>query len=330
MRVLVVDDSILIRNIITNFLNQDPDIQVIGEANNGKIAVEKNKELKPDLIVMDLNMPVMGGLEATFHIMKDRPVPILIFSAKADAINSFRAYKYGAADIMLKPDMSTLNDPGFYDGFIAKLKQIVGKQIVSKPNTERVSQKIVSNNFKNVIIGASTGGPVAVQKILKGLPSDFSVGIVVVLHLEQGFDQAFTQWLDHEVDLEVTLAKDGDTITPGQVLVAPVGTHLVFDGNKVKLLVSAKVLNQRPSIDVTFKSAAATFHENALGILLTGMGEDGAEGCVEIKKSGGYTIAQDQQSSMIFGMPKAAIDRDGIVDILSLDDISIKLKDIFK
>lgn len=324
MKILIVDDSALLRSILKQVLKSYADITALYEATNGKQAVEMNRDHEPDLIIMDITMPIMDGFEATEIIMKEKPVPILILSNDVDSAASYRALNLGALEVMKKPELDEFNNPLFYQDFINKLTALAATRSEEKNSSrENDSPPVDSNSrFQMVVIGASTGGPKALSKLLKPIPKQFPIGIVIVQHLETGFDDSFTSWLDGETTLAVHVARDGVVPGPGEVIIAPAGKHLVFENMALYLDDSMKVLNQKPSVDKLFMSAARQFESQLIGILLTGMGTDGAEGCVEIKSRGGYTIAQDQTSSAIFGMPRAAIERKGITRVLPLDSIA--------
>lgn len=332
MRILIVDDSALIRNILKQIFINEEKIDVIGEASNGEMAIELNKKLGPDLIIMDIDMPVMNGLDAIQIIMKEKPTPILVLSHHADASNSFNAMKYGALEVMKKPELTQFNNKEFYKSFINKLILLSKSPVIKRYVFN--NQKTVNNDnektYKLMVLGASTGGPLAVSNLLGNLPKNFPIGIVYVQHLEPGFEDAYVDWLNTESALDVRLAKEGDEPKGGLVLVAPTKSHLVFNGHKLVLDDSPPVLNQKPSVDLLFQSAAKSFGSACLAVLLTGMGRDGAAGCVDIKNKGGFTLVQDEQSSTIFGMPKAAIEKGGASKVLPLKEMPAFLLKLLK
>ena len=324
MKILIVDDSALLRGILKQTLLAHGSVKTVVEASNGKIAVEKNLSEKPDLIIMDINMPVMDGIAATREIMSRRPVPVMIFSNELDAHNSFKALEYGALDLMKKPDIDQLNNPEFYRAFIDRLHELAlslpkhHHEMESGPDAGAPEGK----GFDMIVMGASTGGPLAIGSIISTLPESFPLGIVIVQHMETGFDDSFASWLDGDTPLSVRLARDDDFPSPGEVLIAPASYHLLFRNGRLALDDGPKVLNQKPSVDVLFSSAASQFRERLVGVLLTGMGSDGAQGCVDIKRNGGTTLVQDADTSTIFGMPKSAIRLGGASRVLPLDKIS--------
>ncbi len=332
MRILIVDDSALIRSMVKSFLTLDEqDFLIAGEASNGERAIEMNRKLDPDFIIMDINMPIMDGLEATRRIMQEKPVPILIFSNEIDAEISYKAINNGAIDVMRKPDIDQFNHPEFYQGFLRKIRLLTQKQVGFASKTPAKISHIkegIQQTCHMVVIGASTGGPAAVREVLRHLPGHFPVGIVLVQHLEKGFDQGYAHWLNDASALNVRLVEKTEEIQPHEVFVAPVDKHLIIHGNRIRLDDGPRVLFQKPSVDVLFESAANVFGNTLLGILLTGMGRDGATGCVSIVSKGGFTLVQDRATSAIFGMPKAAIEMGGASKILPLQGIIEYLIDL--
>jgi len=324
MKILIVDDSALLRGILKQTLLAHGSVKMVVEASNGKIAVEKNMSEKPDLIIMDINMPVMDGITATREIMSRRPVPVMIFSNELDARNSFTALEYGALDLMKKPDIDQINNPDFCRAFVDRLRELASS--LPKDRYEAAlgdeAKTTAGKGFDMIVMGASTGGPLAIGSIISTLPASFPLGIVIVQHMETGFDQSFASWLNDDTPLTVRLAKDDDFPAPGEVLIAPASHHLLFRNSRLALDDGPKVLNQKPSVDVLFSSAALQFRERLIGVLLTGMGSDGAKGCVDIKQNGGTTLVQDADTSTIFGMPKSAIRLGGASRVLPLDKIS--------
>ena len=327
MKVLLVDDSALVRNILKEVFRNEKNITVVGEAANGQIAVEKNRELRPDLIIMDLNMPKMDGLEAIKRIMEDQPTAIIVLSNILDATNSYKSINYGAVEVMKKPGIDRFNDPEFLREFMKKLHTIGELKISRLEDSPALVQPadLHETRFRLVVIGASTGGPAAIRTILRKIPAGLPLCFALVQHLESGFDKSFTQWLGESSHMPVVLASENKKLENGKLFVAPTDKHLVIRDNVFSLDDGERVLNQKPSVDVLFRSAARELHENVIGVLLTGMGSDGAEGCVAIKKAGGITIVQDQKTSTIFGMPKAAIEKNAATRVLPLDDIPVQI-----
>jgi two-component system, chemotaxis family, protein-glutamate methylesterase/glutaminase len=311
-------------------------VNVLGEGTNGQAAVELNRQLRPDLIIMDVNMPLMNGIEATTAIMRERPTPIVVFSNEVDANLSFKALQAGAVDVVAKPDIDQFNDAAYTDKlmaiFAAAIKMFAKIGITrpsggsGAPTAARTA--LERRRIEAVVIGASTGGPIAVRDLLKGLPAGFPAGIAIVQHIEDRFDSGYAEWLNSECALKVRLARAGDSFAPGEVLVAPSARHLVCAERRLQLSDTPPVCNQKPSVDRLFETAAACYRERLVAVLLTGMGSDGAEGCVKVKQAGGLTLVQDEATSYIYGMPKAAIDRGGAVRVLGLPQMPAALLEV--
>ena len=324
MKILIVDDSALLRNILKQVLHDKSDIIVAAEATNGRQAIELCGSVAPDLVIMDINMPLMDGISATEEIMKTRPVPVLILSSAVDSASSFKALKSGALEVMKKPDIDQFNNPAFYKDFIDKIRALAAVQVGrSSPSTYGGGAGPGKKaDYRMIVMGASTGGPLTVCSILEKLPHDYPLGIALVQHLERGFDTSFAEWLGSETGLKTRVASGGDLPGPGEVHIAPAGRHLLVRNGKLFLDDGPAVLNQKPSVDLLFKTASESFHSNLLGVLLTGMGADGADGCVEILSRGGVTLVQDKSTSTIFGMPRVAIEKNGATHVLTMSGIA--------
>jgi two-component system chemotaxis response regulator CheB len=310
MRVLLVDDSALIRGILKEAFTNDTEISIVGEAMNGEKAIAEVQRLSPDLVIMDINMPVMDGIRATERIMSEHPVPILVFSTEVDANLGYRACQAGAVDVLRKPDIGRLNDGAFIVRF-RELLLSVGRERsrglrTSSAGGGRPAQRVESARL--IVMGASTGGPSAVRTILSALKRNVPVPIALVQHLESGFERGYVEWLNEATELNVTLVTRSTMMRGGTVYVAPSERHLLVDGESLVLDDGPPVLNQRPSVNRLFGSAAANYRAALLGVLLTGMGTDGAEGCRDIVRGGGTTVVEDRSTAAIFGMPRAAIE----------------------
>jgi two-component system chemotaxis response regulator CheB len=329
--VLVVDDSVVVRELLKEMLVADPEIWVVGEASNGKEAVEKTVALAPDILTLDIRMPVMDGLEAVQEIMAVKPTPILVITAslsKDELDVSFQAIHRGALDVMLKPVLDSRSEYAkIQKVLVDKIKMLSRIRVIPhfrrRPRKTRPipTSKAHERNLV-VAIGASTGGPAAVMTVLKSLTANFPAPLVVVQHIYQGFSDGFASWLERNLPFEVRLAADGDRLAPGRILVAPDGFHTVLETGRVRLNDGPPQNSCKPSVDALFLSAAETYRENALGILLTGMGTDGAKGAKAIRSRGGHVIVQDEDSCVVFGMPQAAIQLGGADEILPLSDIA--------
>ena len=336
IRVLVVDDSPLVCQVLGRLLETDPAVRVIGYAADGKEAVEKTFQLKPDMITMDIQMPGMDGLEATEKIMAYRPTPILIVTSARDRRGvqvTMEALAAGALEVVEKPTIMPDNSWEVLGAsLVEKVKVLAGVRVIThlkgrsrrlvgraRPDERERPQRVVG-------IGVSTGGPAVLAMILGTLPADSPLGALIVQHITEGFMAGLVEWLSRQVRLPIRLAHEGDPIRPGGVLMAPEGTHLVVErGGRVHLRREPPVGGHRPSADVLLHSLADVYGGAAVGVLLTGMGRDGAEGLRAIRSAGGYTMVQDEESCAVFGMPKAAIELGAAQDILPPAGIAERL-----
>ncbi|MBB6481835.1 chemotaxis protein CheB [Spirochaeta isovalerica] len=333
MRLLLVDDSMLVRSMMKSLIGEWEGFDIIGEASNGAAGVEMAARLKPDLILMDVNMPVMNGIEATRQIMESAPLPIIVFTSEDVSKIGYDAISAGALEVVPKPDITKMNDPVFTKGFRNVLNHVArfgALKIGTGPSrgVNRGNSGVggIGKPFDLLVIGASTGGPSAVRKVLSDLPGNFPVPILLSQHIELGFDQGYADWLDEATDLKVSLAGESQKLTGGTVLVARATHHLVCSRGAALLDDGPAIANQKPSIDRMFLSALEEYGSRLAGVLLTGMGQDGAKGCKAIVDKGGTTLVQNQASSMIFGMPKAAIELGGASRVLSLEEIGPVLR----
>lgn len=329
IRILIADDSELTRVVLRDLLSQDADVEIAGEVSDGRSAVEQTAKLKPDLVIMDVMMPIMGGLEAVAEIMAATPTPILMLSANTDPHDSrgaFAAIKLGALDVMAKPSgVVTEAFSQIASKLIAKVKSLSRIRVmhhyrVQRPKLERITIPVAPGPRRILAIGASTGGPKAVLHLLQELPRDLAASVLIVQHIADGFAPGFADWLNRESALSVRLAKAGDELKTGTVLVAPNNAHLTVRSNRVVLEDSPPLHNCRPAVDALFHSLTGQgLAVETVALLLTGMGTDGAIGMGALLKQGAYTIAQDETSSAIFGMPKAAIERGAATQVLPLE-----------
>lgn len=341
IRVLIADDSLMIREFIKQILNSDPEIQVAGLAKNGQECIEKVKLLKPDVITMDIHMPVMDGLEATRYIMENIPASILIVSSlvKSDVDITFRALKIGALDVIEKPKIkkgSTYNEIG--EGIINKVKIVAKVHPFKKfkksaelnyivPKTDKKKLKPPTENKLNgedglLVIGSSTGGPPVLNYILKKIPPEFPFPIIITQHIAKGFLGGLIDWLNKDCHLNIKKGKNNEVIKKGTIYFAPDNSHLGIAKERTILLSDTPpIRSHRPSVDFLMNSAASVYKHRCMGVILTGMGRDGSQGMLAIRKSGGFTISQDEQSCAIFGMPKAAIDIGATMKICSINHI---------
>ena len=349
IKVLITDDSMFMRAAIKKTLDASGAFEVVGQARDGKDALEKVVQLQPDVVTMDFNMPGWTGAEAVREIMAKRPTPIVMFSAhtKQGAKETFEALSAGAIDFVTKPSGEVSTDIGkIADELIKKLiaaasarVRALGTPVRRAPTppptasgsfgSSAVTTTLPGGLPRLCVIGVSTGGPTALSRVVPGLPSDVRFGVVIVQHMPAHFTAALAERLDAESDLPVREARAGDRPMPGLVLVAPGDRHVEFDDAGMIVLTDGPLVNGcRPAADVTMLSAAKVYGRRTIGVVMTGMGKDGAAGIKAIKASEGRTFAQDQESSVIFGMPKAAIDTGAVDEVVPLDDLAPRLRTI--
>jgi two-component system chemotaxis response regulator CheB len=340
--VLLVDDSLIALTILARMLSTSPDIQVVGKARSGREALELIPRLQPAVICTDLHMPDMDGLELTQEIMDRFPRPILVVSAAVqseDAHNVFRLLEAGAVDVLPKPRSGLAADePDVAQELIRKIKIISGVVALTRrqkiaPSSAQLqagpSSPPLPPRPRIVAVGASTGGPQALRTILAQLPADFPAAILCVQHISEGFLAGLVDWLATQCSLSVKIVQSGEEPLPGTIYFPQEGTHLEID--KTGRLVcshKAPVDGHRPSVTATFKSVADYCGDAAIGVLLTGMGSDGAQGMQEIFAAGGITIAQNEETSVVFGMPKQAIARGAVKYVLPVHKIAFMLPEL--
>ena len=350
IKVLIVDDSVFIRVSISRLLESDPEIDVVGVAKDGREALEKIETLRPDVITLDVIMPVMDGLSALKEIMKTRPTPVVMLSSitRRGARETIAALAYGAIDFIPKP--LDVTSPSAVSHIKEELISKVKVAAVSKVGA--VSSEVTAEHLRRalraptdlfpppsarqdrlrvagesiVAIGASTGGPSALQIVLSGLPETFPLGIIIMQHISTGFTEALVERLDKLCHIKIVLAKDREVIEGGKAYIAPAGMNLSILKIGMTLQISLSddpmLTSNRPSIDFAFQSVARTVAANCCAILLTGMGADGADGMKEIRETGGFTIVQDEATSVIFGMARRAIEMGGVDKVLPLNKIT--------
>ena len=327
IRVLVVDDSLVCRELLSEFLNQTEDIQVVGKASSGKEAIVLNLKLQPDLITMDVMMPGLDGYATIEEIMSSLPVPILVVTSapvKEGVDQNFKALSAGALDMVEKPEVNG----EVADVLRQKVKLLAGVPVIHRTKKKRArrvrsSTGSLIGHRPIVAVTSSTGGPKALVEILGALPRKYGACIIVTQHMPYAFTSGFAAWLDHEVALDVSEARDGDIILPGRVLVAPSDQHLVMESPAtVTLSAEPPVGSHRPSGSLMFTSIAGLCGPKAVGIVLSGMGRDGADGLLDLHRAGGLCIAQDEGSSLVYGMPKAAIDMGAVDEVLDIGGIT--------
>ncbi|MBA3468179.1 MAG: chemotaxis-specific protein-glutamate methyltransferase CheB [Herpetosiphonaceae bacterium] len=348
IRVLVVDDSAITRRILCAMLATDPQIVVVGEARDGREAVELTEKLHPDVITMDARMPRVDGLQATEEIMAYNPTPILVLTAslgRHEGNFSFQMLNAGALEVLEKPkDLAAAQSPQVRQLLLDRIKVLSRVKVVThlrgrrraRPAPELVLQPEpvakLPDRMANrlVLIGASTGGPRVLYNLLRTLPATFPACIVIVQHIAEGFVNTMVEWLASSSPLHIALAADGMSLQAGHVLVAPDTHHLrIGDDWRISLDQEPKTLLY-PSIDIALQSVARRHAKRTIGVVLTGMGRDGANGLLALRQAGGRTVAQDQASSAIWGMPRAASELGAAMEIVAADELGARLVAMLK
>lgn len=348
IKVLIIDDSALVRKLLTEILTEDPSIDVIGTAQDPFIAREKIKQLKPDVLTLDVEMPKMDGITFLKNLMRLRPMPVVMVSSltQSGADVTLQALEIGAVDFVSKPvaDIAHLLE-SYADELIEKIKAAAGARVRSyqgnaattlqvdeKHTADVILNKSTSQHFTTteaiIAIGASTGGTEAIKEVLIRLPAN-TPGIVITQHIPGSFSTAFANRMNGVSDLNVCEAKDGQQILPGHAYIAPGDQHLLVITNGAryhcKLSDGPPVNRHKPSVDVLFRSVAQSAGSNSVGILLTGMGDDGARGLKELQETGATTLAQDEKTSVVWGMPGAAVKLEAADYILPLQQVASKI-----
>ncbi len=343
IRVLIVDDSAVVRQTLSDILTSDPQIEILGSASDPYVAAKKIKEQVPDVITLDVEMPKMDGITFLQKIMSQHPIPVVMISSLTErgSETALRALEYGAAEIIQKPKMGV-------KGFIEESKVVICdavkaaamskvRKVTPKPRevapkltadvilAKGTSKAMIKTTEKIIVVGASTGGTEALRVFLESLPAD-SPGIVIVQHMPEHFTAAFAKRLDGLCRVTVKEAANDDTVVRGRALIAPGSHHALLKRSGARYFVEIKdgplVSRHRPSVDVLFRSAARYAGSNAVGVIMTGMGDDGARGMLEMKEAGAYNIAQDEVTSVVFGMPNEAIKRGAVNKVLPLEKIA--------
>ena len=350
IKVLVVDDSAVVRQTLEKVLNSDPGIEVIGNASDPFVAARKMQELVPDVITLDIEMPRMDGITFLQKIMTQHPIPVIIVSSLVEtgAETTLKALEYGAVEIIQKPNIGTKNFleesriiicDAVKAASLAKLKRIhissprkippklTADVVITKP----LRSSMIRTTEKILVIGASTGGTEALKVFLQALPHD-APGTVIVQHMPENFTKAFANRINKACKITVKEAENNDTVMPGHAFIAPGNKHALLKRSGARYYVEVKngplVCRHRPSVDVLFRSAANNAGKNVIGVIMTGMGDDGARGMKEMKEAGAKTIAQDETSCIVFGMPKEAIKQNAVDHIVPLAKIAQKVIDL--
>jgi two-component system chemotaxis response regulator CheB len=347
LRVLVVEDSLTVRKRLCQALAADHSVEVVGEADNGQRAIELCQSLRPDVMTLDMHLPIMTGLSATEYIMAHCPTPILIVSASTNRGELFKTYdalSAGAVDVLEKP-RGDASDEGWDERFIAAVKLVARIKVITHPRARLglsahpkltnppaslASERGLGEAPLTVLaLGASTGGPSALVNVLRGIPTDLALSILLVLHIDEPFGSAFAEWLSDQTPHAVRFATGKEPLegVGSRVLMAPPGRHLVVRDNKLALTDAPERHSCRPSIDVLFESLSESAGPRSAAALLTGMGRDGASGLLALRRAGGLTVAQDEETSVVYGMPREAALLNAATRILPLHSIGGYLAD---
>jgi two-component system, chemotaxis family, protein-glutamate methylesterase/glutaminase len=346
LRVLVVEDSLTVRRRVCEALAKSTQLEVVGEADNGQRAIELCQSLRPDVITLDMILPVMSGLSATEYIMAHCPTPILIVSASTNRGELFKTYDAlaaGAVDVLEKPRGDGTDDD-WDERLVSAVRMVARIKVITHPRARlglarspaplsapprAFEGRVATEPLSLVALGASTGGPSALVSVLRDLPSKAGLLILVVLHIDEPFGSAFAEWLSDQTPHDVKFARGGEPLesSTSRVLMAPPGRHLVAEGTRLALNDAPERHSCRPSIDTLFESLAKSCGPRSCAALLTGMGRDGATGLLALREAGGLTVAQDEESSIVFGMPREAALLGAASRVLPLGEIGRYLAD---
>ena len=342
IKVVVVDDSALMRSVLKHILERTEDIRVVGSAPDPLVARELIRANNPDVITLDIEMPKMDGLEFLEKLMRLRPTPVIMISSLTEASSevTFRALELGAVDFITKPKLDLVASMEEYSEIIVEKVRAAAKAKLKTPSPSVASRRLsadvvlpalsnhITSTEKVIIIGASTGGTEAIKEVLIRMPADCP-GILITQHMPEAFTRSFAQRLDKICKIAVKEAESGDRVLPGHAYIAPGHSHLLLKrsgANYVCELSDGPPVNRhRPSVDVLFRSAANFAGQNAIGVILTGMGKDGAAGMLEMKNAGAHNFAQNEATCVVYGMPKEAVASGGVDDIVPLNDIASRV-----
>lgn len=346
IKVLVVDDSAFMRKIISNILAGSPDIEVMDTARNGQEAIEKVTRLRPDVVTMDVEMPILDGLQALGYIMSECPTRVIMLTGAESEHGdlTMTAFQYGAVDFIQKPsgnislDMEKIRDDLIKKVLAAAHVEVhklgfIEEKVIKK---KKVVSPVITGVKKIIVIGSSTGGPRALQHVIPLLPSNLMVPVLVVQHMPAGFTKSLAERLNSQSMLKVREAAEGDIIETGTVLIAPGDFHMIVKQQKIDgelrevigLTKGEKVQGVRPSVDVLLESVARVYKENSVGVILTGMGSDGSNGIKKLKLAGGKVIAEDESTCVVYGMPRSVIEQNLADYILPIQKIAQGITEI--
>jgi len=343
IKVLVVDDSAVMRGVMNRVINAQPDMTVVGLANDPIVAMERMRISKPDVITLDVEMPRMDGLEFLKHLMQTRPVPVVMVSSLTErgADVTLRALELGAVDFIPKPQFSTDEDIIAYAEEVSEKLRAAAAATVERPRAKRAasskslpvagSAPATFSSEKLIVVGSSTGGVEALRAVLAHLPDNMPP-MLIAQHMPGGFTHSFAKRLDALCDIGVSEGQDREVLRPGRAYIAPGGRHMLLSGTTgrpvIRISDAPPVNRHRPSVDLLFRSAAEVAGRRCIGLMLSGMGSDGAEAMRLMRDNGAYNLAQDEASCVVFGMPKQAISARAVHEVLPLEDIARRLIDL--
>lgn len=324
IKVLIVDDSALMRKVLGNIVQEIEGLDLIDTARNGKDALKIMERIKPDIVTLDVEMPVLNGIDTLEKIKSTYDIPVIMLSAKSNQKTTIQALELGAVDFIEKPVNIQQNWALFKDDLEKRIKahfieqKPIAKQALKKSTIDIQKTKAI----EAIVIGASTGGPRALLSIIRTFPKNLRVPVFIVQHMPAAFTASFAKRLDTSSNVDVMEVVEGQKIEPGKVYLAPGGKHMVIENNRLLLNEELKIHGVRPAVDFLFQSAAQRYQNHLIGVILTGMGNDGVEGCRHVKEAGGYVITQDKESSIVYGMPRNAAEKGYSDRIANLTEIS--------
>lgn len=338
IKVLIVDDSALMRKVLGNMVQEIDGLDLVEVARNGKDALRLLERMKPDIITLDVEMPVMDGLDTLKEIKEKYDIPVIMLSSRSDKEVTIQALEWGAVDFLEKPVNIQQNWELFTKDLEQRLKvHFVDRKPVMGQKRRKENQQqndsinaLKAKEIEAVVIGASTGGPKALVQVIRALPSTLSVPVFIVQHMPAGFTASFARRLNSASSVNVVEAYDGQKVEKGTVYLAPGGYHMTIYKGKIVLDERAKIHGVRPAVDYLFESASQKYRENLLGVILTGMGNDGTAGCRSVKEAGGYIMTQDKESSVVYGMPRNAAEKGYSDRIANLSEIADTVKEMVR
>lgn len=341
IKLLVVDDSAFMRKVIGDLIGEIEGIKIVGIARNGLEALENIPRLKPDVITMDIEMPKLNGIDTLKRVKDKYKIPVIMLSSHSGTDVTMEALEIGAVDFIEKPANLSADLVGLKNELEIKIKTASQISMPSKKTSNKTSNntsnkikhdnnKVLLNSIQAVVIGASTGGPKALFYLISKIPEKIKVPIFIVQHMPKGFTKSFACRLDNECNVNVVEAENDMSINKNTIYIAPGDSHMTINKNKIKLNSREKLFGVRPAADYLFESASEVYSDKLLGIILTGMGRDGTNGMVSIKENGGYNLAQSEESCVVYGMPRSAVSKGVVDDIMNLETISMNLNKLVK